>query len=259
MNTAVQNVPWGFALSTSSGVASGAVFAKPLCSSPELGHAALAVPTVLGSFEIAEYAEQSAQLLPQLQGLMQQHALHPSACMGLGVDVGPGGFTSLRTACGLAQGLATAWQVPVLPVCSLMAMLLQCPTSAWQGLAEGEVVWVLSDARLQEVYVAAWAKSTQGWQAVQEPTLWPVPSLATWEAAHVVCDASVAAYLTSNLNPSLCPQVQVQRASAHGVARAAGLPLAQGQGLPPEACQPLYVRERVAQTLAERHHDKPAA
>jgi tRNA threonylcarbamoyladenosine biosynthesis protein TsaB len=62
---------------------------------------------------------------------------------GIAFAAGPGSFTGLRVACGVAQGLAFAHQLPVIPVGTLDAMALA---------SGGEQVLVLLDARMGEVY-----------------------------------------------------------------------------------------------------------
>ena len=100
----------------------------------------------LFNFEITDYKSQSAQLLPMIQQHLDQANLKPAQCAAIAVDIGPGGFTSLRTACGVAQGLAVAWQVPTVPLTSFECML----TAQFQD----QPVTVLMDARLNEIYAA---------------------------------------------------------------------------------------------------------
>jgi len=143
------------AISTSSGVAKVAAATEPL----ELNaHAA-----DLFNFEITDYKSQSAQLLPLIQQHLELGNLKPAQCAAIAVDIGPGGFTSLRTACGIAQGLAVAWQVPTVPLSSF-----ECLLPAWQ---QELPVTVLMDARLHEIYAACIQRTAQGTAWVKPPHL----------------------------------------------------------------------------------------
>ncbi|NJM33221.1 MAG: tRNA (adenosine(37)-N6)-threonylcarbamoyltransferase complex dimerization subunit type 1 TsaB [Limnobacter sp.] len=78
-----------------------------VCAANAQGH-------LVFSYHIEDYRQQSAELLPRLVAALAAHGLQSSAFAALAVNIGPGGFTSLRTACGIAQGLGTAWHLPVL-------------------------------------------------------------------------------------------------------------------------------------------------
>ncbi len=77
---------------------------------------------------------------------------------GIAFGAGPGSFTGIRIACGLAQGLALAGDLPVVPVPTLAALA----QSAWTARRPARVVACL-DARMREVYVAAYARGVDGW------------------------------------------------------------------------------------------------
>ena len=77
---------------------------------------------------------------------------------------GPGAFTGVRIACAVAQGLALGVGIPVLPVGTLEAMAEE--TRRRHG--EARVLAAL-DARMQEVYFAAYAHDDDGWHAVTAP------------------------------------------------------------------------------------------
>ena len=208
-------------------------------------------------FRIEDYRQQSLELLPRLQQAMVQANLTPADIAVIGVDTGPGGFTSLRTACGVAQGLSVAWAKPVVPVCSLHAMAVQALVTG-QHAAQGECVSAI-DARLNEVYVARidWERETP----FLSPELMAIdqwPAYATTRA-QVVCDLALLELLAREAQSTTAqPQSLVQaHRPALGVAYLAFQGLSTGQVHGPEACQPMYVRDKVAQTtqerMAERH------
>lgn len=238
------------ALSTSSGVAHVvAVQAKP--DATQLVGTAF---DVLFDFSIAEYRQQSAELLPRLASAMQAAGLSGAGCVAIAVDIGPGGFTSLRTACGVAQGLATAWQVPCVPLSSFECMAATgalLSGSATTHCATENVACML-DARLQEVYGARLSLRAERSEWHVEPGLLPfTPDAArvfAGQASKVVCDSPVHTELLQGVH-----NVQAPGAGwALGLAALALVRFNHGVKAEPLQCQPLYVREKVAQTTQER-------
>ena len=218
------------AISTSSGVAKVAAAMEPNSSN--------APATGLFSFEITDYKSQSAQLLPLIQRHLEQANLKPAQCAAIAVDVGPGGFTSLRTACGIAQGLAVAWQVPTVPLTSFECML----TAQFQD----QPVTVLMDARLNEIYAACIHRTVQGTEWVKPPHLLALDELQNIRGP-VLCDAHVYAQLHEPGPTMVQVTVCVLR-----LAHLAWQEFAAGRVAEPFDCQPLYVRDKVAQTTTER-------
>jgi tRNA threonylcarbamoyladenosine biosynthesis protein TsaB len=166
---------------------------------------------------------------------------------------GPGGFTGLRTACAVAQGLAYGQDIPVVPVDSLAIVAEDAARHA--GLGAGAVVWVAMDARMDEIYAGCYRDAGDaGWQAVV------APSLTTPEALHAAwCDTppqvvagSALAIFGERLHTGSAQRAPQEhgRAAALGWLAAAGF--ARGDGVPADQALPVYLRDKVAQTTAER-------
>src|SRR5690606_17705028 len=66
-------------------------------------------------------AEHAERLLPMVDAVLEQGGVGKGALAAVAFGQGPGGFTGLRVACGVAQGLAYALGIPVVPIDSLMA------------------------------------------------------------------------------------------------------------------------------------------
>ena len=192
--------------------------------------------------------EASATLIPTVQALLAQAGLELGQLQAIAFGRGPGSFTGLRTACAVAQGLALGAQLPVLPVDTLMAVAEDA--RARHGCTQ---VLAALDARMGEVYACAYRHGADGWQALGEVTLGAPESLVLLPGFVLAGNVQVAygARLPAPAFPA--------RPCADALLRLAPALLAAGQALPADQALPLYVRDKVAQTTAEREAAKAAA
>lgn len=189
----------------------------------------------------------SETLLPLVRELLGEAGLKVAQLDAIAFGVGPGAFTGLRVTCGIAQGLAVAANIPLVPVTSLEAMAEM--TGAKQVLA-------LLDARMGEVYSGSYRRSTEGYVLQGEirvslPGDVPLPTDAGWLA----CGNAPAAYpeLQARLAAagiSVQPGMLLPTASA--LARLAVPRVKRGEGIDAALAAPLYIRDKVAKTVAER-------
>lgn len=184
----------------------------------------------------------SATLLPAIRELLAECGASLTALDRIACGIGPGAFTGVRLACSVAQGLALGADLPVVPVNSLLALA--------EGAAADEVYCAM-DARMSEAYVAAYQRVAGVWQEViapacVAPALLPLPPEGNWQGVGMAFAAYPAAL------ERLAGVVQVLDATALPRADAV---LRLAMDLPacdPALLAPLYVRDRVAQTVAER-------
>ena len=161
---------------------------------------------------------------------------------GIAFGMGPGSFTGLRVSCGAAQGLAVARDLPLLGIGTLEAMALA---------SGGERVIVALDARMGEVYYGLYVHCRLlGEIVVCAPESVPLPESTGW----VACGNGLSSYPI--LRERLAAVVDVWRPeimpSAEAVVRLAAPRLERGESIDPADAAPLYVRNKVAQTVAER-------
>ncbi len=210
---------------------------------------ALVTPAGTRCCEVAGGAQASARLLPEVQALLAAEGLALGQLDAIAFGQGPGAFTGLRTACAVAQGLAFGAGKPVLAIDSLM---LVAEDARAQGA--GDEVWVAMDARIGEIYAAHYRFTPAGWQVLQAPALYaPVALLARWaeqgEPLAVAGSAltEYAAVLGELRNA--WPRARSRAAALGALAQAAWQ---RGELLDPADALPLYVRDKVALTTAER-------
>ncbi len=113
-------------------------------------------------------------------------------------------------------------------------------------LEQAKPLAVLIDARLNEIYAATLQRTAQGTQWVESPYLLPVNALPNVQGP-AVCDAHLFALLASPASA-----IQQGEASAVQLACLAWQEFNAGRVATPFDCQPLYVRDKVAQTTSER-------
>ncbi|MFD0667866.1 tRNA (adenosine(37)-N6)-threonylcarbamoyltransferase complex dimerization subunit type 1 TsaB [Ramlibacter sp. MAHUQ-53] len=194
--------------------------------------------------------EASASLIPVARGLLAQAGLPLAAMDAIAFGAGPGSFTGLRTACAVAQGLAFGAALPVLPVETLMAV-----AEAARASHGATRVLALLDARMDEVYAAAYAFDGQAWQRQGPIGLYRPEAVAVPEG-WVLAGNAFGPY--GARLPAGAPRIEALP-TADAMLRLAPALAAAGGVVPPAAALPIYVRDKVAQTTAERMALKAAA
>ena len=196
-------------------------------------------------------AQASASLIPAIVQLLERAGLDFAGLDAIVFGRGPGSFTGLRTACAVAQGLAlgcgSGRGVPVLPIDTLLALAEQA------RLQHGctQVVAVL-DARMDEVYVARHAWQAGAWHSLDADD--SAFALCKPEAVQVPPGWTVAGNAQAAYGARLAPQAAHVHALPTAVALLSLAPalLAAGHAVAAEHALPLYVRDKVAKTTAER-------
>ncbi|MBK1891428.1 tRNA (adenosine(37)-N6)-threonylcarbamoyltransferase complex dimerization subunit type 1 TsaB [Undibacterium sp. 14-3-2] len=214
-------------------------------TSTELASAALLVDDQIYVRELSGVQTHSQGILPALQSLLSEAGIALSDCDVLAYGCGPGAFTGIRTACGIVQGLAYGVELNVVPVVSLQAMAL----AAFAEVKAENFICVL-DARMSEVY---WAQYCFVGGVCVEVS---APVLAKIEDITPSADLDSPYFVLGN--GVVLPSQFIQFSSipmmphAKQVAELAKLALASGQDVSPELAQPLYLRNKIALTTAER-------
>jgi tRNA threonylcarbamoyladenosine biosynthesis protein TsaB len=206
----------------------------------------------IGRYRGAGGRESSSTLIPTILRLLAEAGIALRELDAIVFGRGPGSFTGLRTACSVAQGLGFGAGVPVLPVDTLLAVAEEA--RAQHGAHR---VLALLDARMNQVYAAAWGwDAAAGWSP-QGETVVCAP-----EAVRLPSDAGDTGWaLAGNAFESYGARLPRAVAAlprfeawpgADALLRLAPAGIQAGRAVSAEQALPLYVRDKVARTIAER-------
>jgi tRNA threonylcarbamoyladenosine biosynthesis protein TsaB len=192
-------------------------------------------------------------VLPMVDELLARAGLELSQLSGIAYGAGPGSFTGLRIACGLAQGLALGAGLRVLGVSTLEALAQACAAQR---------VMACLDARIGEIYHAAYERDAArgremgAWRVVSPPRLCrpeeapEVPDGGWWG-----CGSGFDAYreaLEKRYGARVARVLSGLRPRAGEIAVLAAPRFAAGQGGDAAEAVPLYLRDKVALREEER-------
>jgi tRNA threonylcarbamoyladenosine biosynthesis protein TsaB len=185
-------------------------------------------------------------ILPMVQELLTEAGIKLPQCDAIAFGAGPGSFTGVRTACGVAQGLSFGANLPVIPVVTLLAMAEACREAG----GASDVLTVL-DAAMGEVYWAQY-RFQDGWQTVVAPTL-SAPSAVQPQGTPTACGNGLASYASAYADRAFMQGAQMGvLPHARQVALLGLQAFIQGKAVHARDAQPFYLRNKVALTTAER-------
>jgi tRNA threonylcarbamoyladenosine biosynthesis protein TsaB len=204
---------------------------------------------VIGRYE--ELGKSHAQkILGMAEALLAEAQLPWSALDGIAASVGPGAFTGVRVSVAVAQGLAFGAGLPVVPVTTLEAL-------AWSVMQHG-VTHALAclDARMGEVYWGCFAADPAKGLIASSPSRVGAPDgvVLPLPCAHRGIGRGFSAYPLLAALPGVIVDPAGLRAlpDARAFVSLGALRLRAGGALDPADLSPLYLRDKVALTEAER-------
>jgi tRNA threonylcarbamoyladenosine biosynthesis protein TsaB len=192
-------------------------------------------------FEVAPRGH-SQLILPMVEDLLAEAAISLGRVDALAFGRGPGAFTGVRIAVGVAQGIAFGADLPVVPVSTLAALA--------QGVDAAKVL-VAMDARMNEVYWGAYERNPEGLmvvsgeECVAPPQAVPLPATADWFGAGSGWGAYESA-LADHCGRWLRGWDASALPHAGAVAQLGAAGLATGQTVAAEQALPVYLRDQVA-------------
>lgn len=216
-----------------------------------------------------EPGRHAEHLLPLVDHLLIKAGISRSDLDVIAFGQGPGGFTGLRVACGVAQGIAFGLGLPVIPVSSLLTVAVRAHHGMDVHKSDQNACYlVVQDARMGEAYLAAYQpplEAGQAWRTLQSPILIDVRQIQAWfqhraadwgltqaTPAYLVGDALDTFPLLADIDQDRLQTAGSWRADASTVAHIALAAWQRGETVAPENAAPLYVRDKVAYTTSER-------
>lgn len=187
-------------------------------------------------------------ILPLADELLAAAGITPLQLDGVAFGCGPGSFTGLRLACGIAQGIAFAANIPVLPISSL-ATLAQAASME----AGASQVLAAIDARMKEVYWGCYRLNKLGLmqligeEIVCAPTQVKVPTEEDEGSWYGVGSgwATYAELLQQRVGRSIDHSQAQRYPQAQAMLPLAVAKFEQQQWLSAEEAMPVYLRNQV--------------
>ena len=181
-------------------------------------------------------------ILPMIESVLAESGLTVMQLDAIAVGRGPGAFTGVRIAVGIAQGIAFAADLPVAPVSTLAALAL----GAARVTGQARIAAAL-DARMGEVYWGVYAVASEDAEPLGEERVWAPEAVTAppgewfgagsgW-AAHA--EALARRLTVSGWRGDCYPR-------AGDVARLAAATSRRGEWVAAEQALPVYLRDRVA-------------
>jgi tRNA threonylcarbamoyladenosine biosynthesis protein TsaB len=210
------------------------------------GTVALARATESGAVEVLEVVPLaggmfSAQLVPQIAALLQNHGLSKSEIDAFIVVSGPGSFTGLRVGLAAIKALGEILHKPIVPI-SLLELL------AAAGGSQGKVVAVLDGGR-REVFFGAYEVTGEKVQVLREELLSQIDFVSAARDATVVTPDAALAAVARDAGIQL---VAVEPLNAEMIARFGWKKLQAGETIPPERVEANYMRRSDAEIFVKQ-------
>ena len=196
--------------------------------------------------------------LPWAEQLLAEAGIARSQLDVIAVGRGPGAFTGVRLAIALAQGIALALDRPVVPVSTLAALAMRASMlPLTRAGSEGKQVLAAIDARMGEVYAAAFALQPDGIHALSDEAVMAPDQVALpdegsdWVGVgtgFAAADGVLAQRLALRfgaIDATALPH-------AADVARLAARAYALGEAVSADQVEPAYLRNNVALTLEQQ-------
>lgn len=178
-------------------------------------------------------------VLPMVNDVLAESGLTLRQLDGLAYGRGPGAFTGVRIAVGVAQGLAYGAQLATVGISNLAAV-------AQQFAVAGARILVCMDARMNEVYWGRFEATPDGLVRSMVDERVDRPEAVDPGDATVFAGTGFGAYPQLAAGRAAVAIHNVALPHARDIARLAAAELRAGRGQPPERAQPVYLRDQVA-------------
>jgi tRNA threonylcarbamoyladenosine biosynthesis protein TsaB len=197
----------------------------------------------------------AVRILRMAEEVMAEAQVSLSMLDGIAASIGPGAFTGVRISVAVAQGLAFGADLKVVPVTTLEALALQVLDGP------GGRALACLDARMGEVYWGCFAWDAACGVLPSSPLRVGPPGSVSLDLGgqYVGVGRGLSAYPVLATLPGLITDAARSAAlpNAREIARLGALRLKVGGALDAADLKPLYLRDKVAFTEAERAAPSP--
>ena len=183
----------------------------------------------------------AALILPMIESVLAESGFSVGQLDAIAVGRGPGAFTGVRIAVGIAQGIAFAADLPVAPVSTLAALAL----GAGRMTDQARIAAAL-DARMGEVYWGVYAVAGENVEPLREERVCAPEAVLAPPGQWFGAGSGWAAYaeaLRRRLTVSGWRGDCYPRAG--DIARLAAAPARRAAWVAAEQALPVYLRDRV--------------
>jgi tRNA threonylcarbamoyladenosine biosynthesis protein TsaB len=191
-------------------------------------------------------------ILPMVDELMAEAQLRPQQLDAIALSRGPGSFTGVRIAASVVQGIAFGADLPVVPVSTLAAIA----QDFFNQHTYAQFAFTAMDARMDEIFWGVYQQSTQGFAVLNgAEVVTPALQIEYPDRAGYGVGSGWAVYATELQN---CLGERLLGIEADYLPRAAAVAqlgaqgFTQGLAVDVELAMPVYLRDKVAKTQAER-------
>lgn len=188
--------------------------------------------------------QQARIILPSINALLKSCDVTLKQLSAIAFGQGPGSFTGIRIATSVAQGLALGAKLPVIPVSSLAALA----QAAFDDLGWKKLL-VATDARINEIYWGMFSVENgfvqlTNIEKICHPDKADLPNTPDW---YGVGNGWEIYKNQLAFNPIAIDTTRIPMASA--VSRLAKIKFEKGEYLSPSKAQPIYLRNKVANSI----------
>lgn len=194
----------------------------------------------------------SDHLLAMIEAVLDESGVALNDCDALAFAAGPGSFTGLRVGCAVVQGLAFGASLRVAPIGTLDAL---AHSVGDLDSVRPHTILVAQDARMGEIYWSLIERTGDDLRTLIGPSLANPAGLRTALSDVPVIDLGCgnAWSIHADALAGLAPRVVARTAAdAIDVAALGVVAVRGGRLVDAEAASPIYVRNDIARTTAER-------
>jgi len=201
-------------------------------------------------FELAP-REHTKLILPMIDSLMADAQLKPQHLDAVALSRGPGSFTGVRIATGVAHGIAFGADIPVVLVSTLAAI-----AQDFFNRRPEDVAFTAMDARMNEIFWGVYQRNALGLAVLRgDETVTPAGEALYPELKGAGVGSGWAVYgeiLMSRLGSRVQSIESEVWPRAACIVQLGAYDFANGLAVPVEQAMPVYLRDKVAKKQSER-------